>query len=89
MIKLLYLNNRDLNPCLTTCPMEKLQFRNPGYSSNCDAQWFPVKTKFLSDFSLAYLLSKEIKDVPVPQGNEIYEIIFNAEGVKYNYYDRL
>lgn len=88
MFKLLYLNDEELHPNLTTCPMENLIFENPGYSSNCGAQWFSTKGHYI-DFSVFGLILNEIKDVPEPQGNEIYEIIFNAEGVKYNYYDGL
>lgn len=86
MFKLLYLNNEDLHPNLTTCPIENLIFKNPGYSSNCGAQWIDIPNDNGSAYGILTLIGQEVvNSVPLPENdNDIVEITLDVNVLSYN-----
>lgn len=84
MITLLYLNDSDGRPNITTCPVDKLIRKEIGYGSHCGADWWAVDNiKNHKYFDLERQFATiDFDNIPVPVGHEVIELKFKP--LEYN-----
>lgn len=84
MLTLLYLNDDEGIPHITTCPVDKLIKKGHGYISRCGANWWSVdRIKNHKHFDLErQLASIAFDNIPAPVGHEIIELRFKP--LEYN-----
>ena len=88
MITLLYLNDGEGVPYITTCPVELLQKERRGYKSNCGATWYSVETlkgienKSWHSVTKIFADNIDFDSIPAPVGHEIIELKFKP--LEYN-----